>query len=72
MAAPLTIPIASARNPLESTLDFLEHLTPQVGCASREILFSGLNGELHRIRGLEAGTQPLGSHRADQFLPLLE
>jgi hypothetical protein len=72
MPASLTIPIASARNPLQSTFDFLEHAAPQVGRASRQVLFSGLDCELHRIRGLEASTQPLWPDRTEQFVPLLE
>jgi hypothetical protein len=60
MPASLTIPVASARNPLQSALDFLERPTSQVGCASRQVLFGRLDCEFHRIRGLEAGTQPLG------------
>jgi len=72
MAATLTTPVASARDAPQSTLDFLEHLTAQVGRPSREVLFSSLDRELHRIRRLEAGTQPLGSNRAQQFFPLFE
>jgi len=72
MAASLTTPVATARNAPQSTLDFLERPTPQVGRPSREVLFSGLDRELHRIRRLEAGTQPLRPNRTQQFLPLLK